>query len=197
MITRLKQGNQRFIDGKPIHAHTSQKRRENLVSGQNPFAVILGCADSRVPIELIFDQGLGDLFVIRNAGNVMMTDVMGSVEYAANHLKTQAVIIMGHEGCGAVTAALKSREERAKEPPELQQVLGQIDPAIKDINPQAEDAVNQGVEANVRWTIRMANQIQKERSHPDVDGITFVGAVYELETGKVRFLDERGKPRTP
>ncbi len=120
-IARLKLGNKRFVDGKSKHFRTNRAWRETLVSGQNPFAVILGCADSRVPTELVFDQGFGDLFVIRNAGNVVMEDVMGSIEYAAIHLHTKLVVVMGHEGCGAVTAALKSREERAKEPPELQQ----------------------------------------------------------------------------
>ena len=144
-IARLKQGNQRFADGKPKHMHTSRERRESLVSGQDPCAVILSCADSRVPTELVFDQGLGDLFVIRNAGNVMVEDVMGSVEYAALHLQTQLVVIMGHEGCGAVTAALKSREERAKEPPELQQVLRLIDPAVEHLYPRSQEAVQKGV----------------------------------------------------
>jgi len=189
-IALLKEGNQRFLSGKPKHQHASRERRESLVSAQNPFAVIFGCADSRVPIELVFDQGFGDLFVIRNAGNVMMEDVMGSIEYAGLHLKTQLVVILGHEGCGAVTAALKSREERSKEPPELQQVLRVIDPAVKHIDPCEKDAVKQGVEANVRWTVKKARRIQKQRNHPLAKDITFVGAVYDMKSGKVRFLDE-------
>jgi carbonic anhydrase len=189
-IARLREGNQRFVRGKPKHDHTSREWRKGLVSGQNPFAVILGCADSRVPTELVFDQGLGDLFVIRNAGNVVMEDVMGSVEYAAIHLKTQLVVIMGHEGCGAVSAALKSREEREKEPPELQQVLRRIDPAIKHLDPRDKDVVKKGVEANVLWSVKKSILIQKQRNHPQVKSLAFVGAVYELTSGKVRFLDE-------
>jgi len=189
-IDRLKQGNRRFVDGKSKHNHTSREWRASLVAGQNPFAVILGCADSRVPTELVFDQGLGDLFVIRNAGNVVMEDVMGSIEYAALHLKTQLVVVMGHEGCGAVTAALKSREERAKEPPELQQVLQLIDPAIKHLDSREEDVLKKGVEANVRWTVKKSVRLLKQRNHPKAKGLAFVGAVYELNSGKVRFLDE-------
>jgi carbonic anhydrase len=188
-IARLKLGNKRFVDGKPKHYRENRAWRKSLVSAQNPFAVILGCADSRVPTELVFDQGFGDLFVIRNAGNVVMADVMGSVEYAALHLKTRLVVVLGHEGCGAVTAALKSREERAKEPPELQQVLRLIDPAIANLDPRAKDVVQEAVEANVRWTVKNSVRIQKQRNHPHASSLAFVGAVYELKSGKVRFLE--------
>jgi len=193
-IARLKEGNQRFADGKPKHRHASREWRESLVSGQDPFAVLLGCADSRVPIELIFDQGFGDLFVIRNAGNVIMEDVMGSIEYAALHLKTKLVVIMGHEGCGAVSAALKSREERANEPPELQQVLKLIDPAIAHLDPGGKSVLKQAVAANVRWSVNSSVRLRNQRNHPQARDITFVGAVYELKTGRVRFHGE-AKPK--
>ncbi len=186
-IARLKLGNKRFVEGKSKHFRAERKWRESLVAEQHPFAIILGCADSRVPTELVFDQGFGDLFVIRNAGNVVMEDVQGSIEYAALHLHTKLVVVMGHEGCGAITAALKSREERAKEPPELQQILNLIEPAIAHVNPQEENAVSKGVEANVRWSVKMMNRIKTERKQsPD---FTAVGAIYELKSGKVRFLD--------
>lgn len=186
-IARLKLGNQRFVNGNPRHFRTAKSWREHLIAGQNPFAVILGCADSRVPTELVFDQGFGDLFVIRNAGNVVMADVAGSIEYAVAHLRTKLVVVMGHEECGAVTAAFKSREERKKEPPELQQVLGLIDPAIAHLAPEGIDAVAKGVEANVRWSVKNMIQLQKQRNR--VTDFTAVGAVYELKSGKVRFLD--------
>ena len=189
-ISRLKQGNRRFVEGRPRHRHSSHEWRQSLVSGQHPFAVVLSCADSRVPTELVFDQGCGDLFVIRNAGNVMMDDVMGSIEYALLHLNTKLVVVMGHEGCGAVTAALKSREERAKEPKELQQVLRLIDPAIKRIDPRKEDAVGQGVEANVRWTVERCEHMKKERDPQRTKAIAVVGAIYELRSGRVRFLTD-------
>jgi carbonic anhydrase len=188
VVDRLKKGNQRFVDGKPENNHTGRQWRESLVSGQNPFAVILSCADSRVPTELVFDQGFGDLFVIRNAGNIVMADVMGSIEYATIHLQTRVVVVMGHEGCGAVTAALESREKRAREPQELQLVLSRIDPAIADIDASDKNVLVKAVEANVAWTVKNASRIQKQRNHPLTEGIVFVGAVYELKTGKVRFL---------
>ncbi len=187
-IARLKSGNRRFADGKPRHFRANRAWRESLVSGQNPFAVILGCADSRVPIELVFDQGFGDLFVIRNAGNVVMEDVLGSIEYAVLHLHTKLVVVMGHDGCGAVTAALKSREERAKEPPELQQVLNRIDPAIAHLDPQGKDVLAKGVEANVRWSVKNMVRLKKQRNR--AKDFTVAGAVYELRSGRVRFLDE-------
>jgi carbonic anhydrase len=186
-IARLKLGNQRFVNGKPRHLRSAKLWREHLVKGQNPFAVILGCADSRVPTELVFDQGFGDLFVIRNAGNVVMEDVAGSIEYAAVHLHTKLVVVMGHQECGAVTAALKSRKERKREPPELQQILQLIDPAIAHLNPDEEDAVAKGVEANVRWSVKNMIRLQRQRNR--VANFTVVGAVYELSSGRVRFLD--------
>jgi carbonic anhydrase len=187
-ISRLKLGNQRFVKGKPKHFRTNRAWRESLVSDQHPFAVILGCADSRVPTELIFDQGFDDLFVIRNAGNVVMNDVLGSIEYAALHLHTKLVVVMGHEGCGAVTAALKIREEREKEPAELQQILRLIDPAIVHLDPQAKNVIEQGVEANVRWSVKKMIRLQKQRNRDKET--TVIGAVYNLKSGQVRFLDQ-------
>jgi carbonic anhydrase len=187
-IARLKSGNQRFADGKPRHLHSGRVWREGLLAGQKPFAVILGCADSRVPTEMVFDQGFGDLFVIRNAGNVVMEDVAGSIEYAAVHLHTKLVVVMGHDECGAVTAALKNREERKNEPPELQQVLRLIDPAIAHLAPNGKDSVAEGVEANVRWSVKNMIRLQQQRNR--VADFTVVGAVYELRSGRVRFLDQ-------
>ncbi len=121
-----------------------------------------------------------------------MEDVLGSIEYASLHLHTKLVVVMGHEGCGAVTAALKSREERAQEPPELQKVLNLIDPAIAHLDSRREGSIAKGVEANVRWSVKNMTRLQKERGY--AKDITVVGAVYELKSGRVRFLDPpRGK----
>lgn len=187
-VTRLKLGNRRFVEERPKHFREGREWRKNLISKQHPFAVILGCADSRVPIELIFDQGFGDLFVIRNAGNVVMDDVLGSIEYAILHLHTKLVVVMGHEGCGAVTAAMKSREERAKEPPELQSILGLIDPALDTLQDKEKGVVARGVEANVRWSVKNMIRLRGERKHGG--DCSVVGAVYELKSGHVRFLDD-------
>ncbi|TWT85030.1 Carbonic anhydrase 2 [Planctomycetes bacterium CA13] len=186
-IARLKLGNERFVNGEPRHFRSAKRWRDHLVEGQNPFAVVLGCADSRVPIELVFDQGFGDLFVIRNAGNVVMDDVAGSIEYAVKHLHTKLVVVMGHEGCGAVTAAFKNRKERRTEPPELQTVLKLIEPAIAHLNPNEHDAIAKGVEANVLWSVKNMVRLQKERNR--AADFSIVGAVYELQSGRVRFLD--------
>jgi len=106
-LARLKSGNQRFMDDKPSHAHEKASWRGLLVEGQKPFATILGCSDSRVPPELIFDAGLGDLFIIRLAGNIIAEDVVGSLQYAAAHLHTPLIVVLGHDGCGAVTATVE------------------------------------------------------------------------------------------
>lgn len=189
-LARLKEGNARFASGTPRYDRVSRAWRESLVGGQQPFAVILGCADSRVPVELVFDQGFGDLFVIRNAGNVVMDDVAGSIEYAGLHLGSKLIVVMGHEGCGAVTAALASSEERANEPPELQHVLGLIDPAIEHLDPDKQGVIEEAVEANVRWTVSGAQRLMRERNHPATRDITVVGAVYRLSDGTVEFLEE-------
>ncbi len=137
-VARLLGGNERFLSGKLLHPHIGQQWRERLTAGQQPFATILGCSDSRVTPEILFDQGFGDLFVIRVAGNVVDTDITGSVEYGADHLKTQVVIVMGHEGCGAVTAALKPNDERAKEPNEIQSLVSKIKPALRNVSTKGE-----------------------------------------------------------
>ena len=128
---------------------------------QLPFATILGCSDSRVPVEIIFDQGFGDLFVIRVAGNVVGENEQGSVEFAVKSLNTPLVMVLGHENCGAVTAALSPEEERKKEWQGIQKLLTHLDPALKDIEPSLsmEQKVHVGVEANVRWSIQQLEKI--------------------------------------
>ena len=122
---RLLEGNKRFVAGESAHGHTGKEWRKRLTAGQKPFATILGCSDSRVPIELIFDQGFGDLFVIRIAGNVISADVEGSLQYAEHHLHVPLLVVLGHEGCGAVTAALDAKFKRAREPERIE-ALGSI-----------------------------------------------------------------------
>lgn len=187
---RLKEGNQRFADGKTRHAHASADWRKHLVSDQQPFATILGCSDSRVPIELVFDQGFGDLFVVRVAGNVIATDVVGSLAYAVAHLATPLVVVMGHQGCGAVTAAVKALEEPTKELPSIQALLELIEPGLPKNLPgdTAEERINAAVEANVRWSIKQLARLPQAKAVLESKRVTLVGAVYELTTGRVRFL---------
>ena len=185
-LDRLKAGNARFASGKPQHSHESLALRKQLASGQHPFATILGCSDSRVPDELIFDQGFGDLFVVRVAGNVVSEDAIGSIEYARIHLGTQLVVILGHEGCGAVTAALESRKQASSDPDGIQTIVKLIEPGIGNVDSSLAmpQQVHQAVEANVRWA-------EKElKNRPETQGLltNVVGAIYELETGVVRWL---------
>lgn len=191
-LDRLKSGNARFAAGRTRHAHESADWRKHLVADQRPFATILGCSDSRVPPELVFDQGFGDLFVIRVAGNVVAPDVVGSLAYALEHLRTPLVVVLGHQGCGAVTAALDARSDPArKEVPAVANLLKLIDPALKGMDmkrPKAE-RVAAGVEANVRWSVK---QLAERPGGMELDGgkVRLAGAVYQLDSGVTRWLDD-------
>ena len=139
-----------------MHAKISKEAFVRLRDSQRPFAVILGCSDSRVPPELVFDQGFGDLFVIRLAGNIIAPGVAGSIQYAYQHLGTSLLVVLGHEGCGAVKAALSAKFQRAKHPERIQQLVDLIEPGLEDIDPQlsAGKQLEAGVEANVRWSMQ-------------------------------------------
>ena len=134
---RLAAGNKRFVAGESIHPRATKEWRQRLTKQQKPFAAVLGCSDSRVPAELVFDQGFGNLFVIRVAGNVFAPDGLGSLEYAWLHLKVPLVLVLGHEGCGAVAAALEARFGQAKEPEAVAALVRRIDPAPEGPRPQA------------------------------------------------------------
>jgi len=189
-LEQLMDGNRRFAAGTPQHGHESAARRADLVASQHPVATILGCSDSRVPVELLFDQGFGDLFVVRVAGNVVGTDDLGSIEYAVHHLHTPLVLVLGHETCGAVTSALLSEADRLHEAKAIQELLNQIQPALKDLDPALGQAqrVHQGVEANVRQSVRQLQATAELMQPHEGAAPMIVGAVYELDTGKVRLL---------
>jgi carbonic anhydrase len=189
-LARLLQGNERFVAGSLRATHQSADWRRGLVAAQHPFATILSCSDSRVPPELLFDAGFGDLFVNRVAGNVVDTDNLGSIEYAVDHLHTPLVLVMGHEGCGAVTAALGSASEQTKEAKEIQELVSHILPALKGIDPKLsmKERIALGVEANVRLSVQMLQNNSDLKGKIDGGHLRIVGAVYELETGKVRWL---------
>jgi carbonic anhydrase len=190
-LEQLRTGNARFVDGKTRHAHESADWRKQLVATQKPFATILGCSDSRVPVELVFDQGFGDLFVIRVAGNVMAPDVVGSVEYAVGHLGTPLVVVLGHQGCGAVTAALEAMERPTKELPAVEALVNLIKPGLPAPLPpgKPEERLRAAVEANVRWSLKQLVKVPEAKKLIDAKKGILVGAVYELSTGKVRLLD--------
>jgi carbonic anhydrase len=186
-MRRLVDGNERFVHQKMAAAHQDASRREALANGQHPFAIILGCADSRVPPELVFDQGLGDLFVIRVAGEVAPAEVLGSIEYAVEHLGCRAIIVLGHERCGAVEAALKLPSGSAPEG-NLGELLKEMLPAIEKIDRKAPDAMDAAVKANakaVAETVVSRSKLVGELTHKGELVVT--PARYDLDSGKVEF----------
>lgn len=189
-LQRLVEGNRRFAAGTPSRPHQSAAWRKQLVPGQHPIATIFGCSDSRVPSELVFDQGLGDLFVVRVAGNVGGSDDLGSIEYAVLHLNTPLVLVLGHESCGAVTAALEADAARAHEAAAIQEMLAHVVPSLGGVNRAlpVPEQVHAGVEANVRRSVSLLRATPELKARIESGSLDIVGAVYELESGKVRLL---------
>lgn len=195
-LLRLQEGNQRFVDGK--HDCLFDQlcgRREELAGSQEPFAIVLGCSDSRVPVELIFNQGLGDLFVIRVAGNVIAPSLVGSVEFAASQFGTRLVVVLGHTNCGAVKATLESLKSKAGEAsPNLNSIVKRVRPSVETLLETClVDYPEQLLRAAVRANIRASVQQLRVSSHILENlalegGLLVVGAEYDLETGVVEFL---------
>ncbi len=189
-LSALKAGNIRFFSGDSRRMSLSAEARRAQVTDQTPFAVVLGCADSRVPIEIVFDQGPGDIFSIRVAGNVVDPATVGSVEYAVEHLNSQVVVLLGHEGCGAVNAALQPTT-RLNEAENVRYLLDLIEPAVSDL-PRIRDRkarVREAVVANVRWQVA---QLKKNPivAEAEAEGrIRVVGAFFEIASGAVDFLE--------
>jgi len=196
-LGRLREGNRRFVSGNQNSAAlASPTRRNKLVVKQKPFAIILGCADSRVPAELVFDQGLGDLFVIRVAGNIVAPSQIGSIEFAAERFGTRLVVVMGHSNCGAVAATLEELDQPSENrSPNLRAIVSRIRPAVQTLleaspTQDHEALMPQAVRANVRASadhLRHGSElleglIQRDR-------LLIVGAEYSLETGVVDFFD--------
>lgn len=197
-LERLREGNRRFVaDARRRSTLPTRTRRSELAAGQEPFAVVLGCADSRVPAEIVFDQGLGDLFVVRVAGNVVAPSLMGSVEFAAERFGTRLVVVLGHSGCGAVLATLEELEQPGESrSPNLRSIVDRIRPAVEPLlgpeRPAGDrDAlVGRAVRANVRASaehLRHGSEILERLI--ERDGLLVVGAEYSLETGAVDFFD--------
>ena len=189
-LARLMEGNARFLCGEPHSSHTQKGILADLVKGQHPFATILSCSDSRVPPELVFDAGFGDLFVIRVAGNVISPEVVGSMQYSAMHLKTQLFMVLGHEGCGAVQAALAAKFHGVRERSRIELLLQDLLPGLEDIDPglPPRQQLESAVEANVRWSMRQILESPEGRERVAEGRLKLVGAVYEIATGRVRLL---------
>ena len=193
-LTRLRDGNSRFVAGTcNNNEKLSSARRAELVGGQSPVAVILACSDSRVPVELVFDQGLGDLFVIRVAGNIVAPSQIGSVEFAAAQLGTPLVVVLGHSNCGAVDATLKElAQEQETRSPNLRLIVDSIRPALEPLlEAKGEISMNEAVAANVRQSVqrlRRGSTILEELIRSGK--LVVVGAEYSIETGTVTFFDD-------
>ncbi len=189
-LSRLLAGNARFMRGEPNLSHPPREVLANLAKGQRPFATILGCSDSRVPPELLFDAAFGELFIIRVAGNVMSPSVAGSIQYASTHLGTQLFMVLGHEGCGAVQAALAAKFEGKQQRSHIQTLLQDIVPGLDGIDPQLSPALQMScaVEANVRWSMRQVTESPEGRARMGDGRFKVVGAVCDIATGQVRLL---------
>ena len=192
-LQRLRDGNRRFVAGTTTNATSlSQARRAELAEGQNPFAVIVACSDSRVPVELLFDQGLGDLFVIRVAGNVVAPSQIGSVEFAAAQLGTRLVVVLGHSNCGAIDATLKELTQGTEtQSPNLRSIVDLIRPAVEPlVQGKGPLSLDEAVSANVRHSVaclRQGSDILEELIQSDA--LNVVGAEYSIENGEVEFFD--------
>jgi carbonic anhydrase len=185
-LSRLVAGNQRFVAHKPTHPHEDLARRHDLAGSQHPFAVVLSCSDSRLPPELVFDQGLGDLFVIRVAGNITDAAVIGSIEYAVEHLKAPLIVVLGHEKCGAVTAAMSAGEESKDH---IQALVDAIAPVVPEAKKDPKDPLDAAVRLNVRKVVGELAQSEPILAHEAKEGhIRIVGAYYSLDTGAVTLL---------
>jgi carbonic anhydrase len=196
-LRQLREGNRRFVSGDGVGGgSTDQARRAELVSGQEPFAIVLGCSDSRVPAELIFDQGFGDLFVIRVAGNIVARSQLGSIELAVEEFGTRLVVVLGHSTCGAILATLAELERPSvRRSQALRSIVDQIRPSVEpllrtELRQDRDALVRHAVRANVRASVdrlRHGSRIL-ERLIAD-EGLLVVGAEYSLETGVVDFFD--------
>ena len=188
-LERLIEGNLRFIRGEARFSTVCKETLADLARGQHPFATILGCSDSRVPPELIFDADFGELFIVRVAGNVVSPEVMGSLQYAGAHLHTPLFVVLGHEGCGAVKAALEQKLEGAQHRSRIQILVENILPGLANVSADIpeQERLGRAIEANVRWSMHQILETP-EGQNATKAGAKLVGAVYEIASGRVRFL---------
>src|SRR4051812_1530271 len=191
VLSRLKAGNARFVSGHARFPTVQKDVLAELAKGQHPYATVLGCSDSRVPPELVFDAGFGELFVVRVAGNVLGSSILGTLQYAGTHLHTPLFVVMGHEGCGAVRAAIASKFQGATQKSRIEVLLENILPALDGLDgTQSREALlHSAVEANVRHTLRELPETPEAKARIAEGEMKLVGAVYDLKSGRVRFLE--------
>ncbi len=197
VIDILKKGNERFTSGKPEYPHEGAARRAETAAGQHPIATVISCSDSRVPPEILFDEGIGDLFVIRVIGNIGSVDEAGSAEYGVEHLETPLLVVLGHTKCGAVTAAVTHAEVHGSIPP----LLAHINPSVritKHNHPglKGEELIAAAVETNVFHSIQeLFNRSRIIRHRVSSGNLKVVGAIYDIKTGQVNWLGEHPKQK--
>lgn len=197
VIAMLTKGNERFAAGQPTYPHEGAKRRAEVSAEQHPLATIISCSDSRVPPEILFDEGIGDLFIVRVIGNIGGTDETGSAEYGVEHLGTPLLVVLGHTGCGAVTAAVTHAEVRGSIPP----LLAHIQPAVRTARLQhpelkADALIPKAIHANVLHSIEeLFKRSETIHSRARSGKLKVVGAIYDLNSGRVRWLDQTTRLR--
>lgn len=184
VLQKLIEGNQRFVQHKPQYPDQSAARLQEVAQAQHPFATILSCADSRVPAEIIFDQGIGDIFDVRVAGNIATPETLGSIEYAVVLLGTPLVMVLGHERCGAVTAAVQNESLLG----EIGSFVKAIKPAVKRVKDQPGDAVDNAVVANVQYQIERLKRSKLLTEQIEAGKLKIVGGRYDLDTGSVTMI---------
>ena len=190
-LRALQEGNARFYSGAQTQIGMTANERRSQIMMQTPFAVVLGCADSRVPIEIVFDQGPGNLFSVRVAGNVADGVALGSLEYAINHLKVHLLVVMGHEGCGAISAALMPDEDRRKESAHIYSLLEQIAPALAQLGNITDNKarMREAVILNVKHQVSRLRENEVVKAAEARGQLSVVGAFYEIGSGAVDFLE--------
>jgi carbonic anhydrase len=189
-LARLIAGNERFVNGEARFPTVQKEILAKLARRQQPYATIIGCSDSRVPPELLFDAGFGELFIVRIAGNIISPEIMGTLQYAAVQLHTPLFVVLGHEGCGAIQAALAMKDHGVRDRSRIDLLLSKIVPGLEglDGDTSAPGRLTAAVEANVRWSMRQLRETPEGQARMAEGVLRLVGAVYELESGRVRVL---------
>lgn len=183
-VERLMDGNKRYVSDRLEHPNRTQESRAAVAEGQEPFAVILGCADSRVAPEILFDQGIGDLFVVRVAGNVAGNLELESIQYAIDHLGSSVVMVLGHEHCGAVSAVVQGQTG------DIPAIAKLIQPAVKTAKKESGNLIENAIDANVQRVVEKLRQTKFLKPLIKQGKVTVIGGVYHLETGKVELISK-------
>jgi carbonic anhydrase len=198
-LAKIKEGNKRFVEGKMIHPNLTQEARTLTTEhGQHPYVTIIGCSDSRAPIEAIFDAGIGEIFVIRVAGNVVDTDEAGSIEYGIGHLHTPLLVVLGHTLCGAVTAVTRGDEVHGSIPALVDNIVPAVQKAKHDHGDEfSHELVESAIKFNVWQSIEDLYKVSHEAKELVLDGkLKVIGAIYNLSTGEVEWLGEHPNQQT-